>query len=121
MRRGRPNGAVRAQLAGPRAYSRPGFGLAQRAGEDVPRPVVVGPVTYLLLSKASDAAGEGFAVTDRLPDLLAAYGHLLADLWAAGAEWVQLDEPALVCDAWDVPREEVLAAAADEPRRVRAG
>ncbi|WP_194785406.1 5-methyltetrahydropteroyltriglutamate--homocysteine S-methyltransferase [Actinomyces haliotis] len=86
---------------------------AQRAGEDVPRPVVVGPVTYLLLSKASDAAGEGFAVTDRLPDLLAAYGHLLADLWAAGAEWVQLDEPALVSDAWDLPRDEVLRLAVD--------
>ena len=86
---------------------------AQRAGEDVPRPVVVGPVTYLLLSKASDAAGEGFAVTDRLPDLLAAYGHLLADLWAAGAEWVQLDEPALVSDAWDLPRDGVLRLAVD--------
>ncbi|WP_303324064.1 5-methyltetrahydropteroyltriglutamate--homocysteine S-methyltransferase [Actinomyces radicidentis] len=81
---------------------------AARAGEQVPRPVVVGPVTYLLLAKPSDAAADGFALTDRLADLLAAYGHLLADLWAAGAEWVQLDEPALVSDAWSLPREEVL-------------
>ena len=86
---------------------------ALAAGEEAPRPVVVGPVTYLLLSKASDAAGDGFRPLDRLADVLDAYGHMLADLWAAGAQWVQLDEPALVCDAWDVPREEVLAAAAD--------
>ena len=86
---------------------------ALAAGEEAPRPVVVGPVTYLLLAKASDAAGDGFRPLDRLADVLDAYGHMLADLWAAGAQWVQLDEPALVCDAWDVPREEVLAAAAD--------
>lgn len=86
---------------------------ALAAGEEAPRPVVVGPVTYLLLAKASDAAGAGFRPLDRLADVLDAYGHMLADLWAAGAQWVQLDEPALVCDAWDVPREQVLAAAAD--------
>ena len=83
------------------------------AGEETPRPVVVGPVTYLLLAKAADGAGTGFRPLDRLRDVLGAYGHLLADLWAAGAEWVQLDEPALVSDAWDVPREAVLAALAD--------
>ena len=80
------------------------------AGEEAPRPVVVGPVTYLLLAKASDAAAEGFHPLDRLGDLLNAYGHLLADLWAAGAQWVQLDEPALVSDSWDAPRERVLQA-----------
>ena len=83
------------------------------AGEEAPRPVLVGPVTYLLLSKAADGADPGFRPLDRLRDVLGAYGHLLADLWAAGAEWVQLDEPALVSDAWEVPREDVLAAAAD--------
>ena len=76
----------------------------------VPRPVVVGPVTYLLLSKASDDAAPGFHPLDRLPEVLGAYGHLLADLWAAGATWVQLDEPALVSDAWDIDRGRVLAA-----------
>ena len=86
---------------------------ALRDGEEAPRPVIVGPVTYLLLAKAADGAGTGFRPLDRLRDVLGAYGHLLADLWAAGAEWVQLDEPALVSDAWDVPREAVLAALAD--------
>ena len=82
---------------------------AARAGTDV-RPVVVGPVTYLLLAKASDAAGRDFHPLDRLGDVLDAYAHLLVDLWAAGATWVQLDEPALACDAWDVPEERILAA-----------
>src|SRR5437764_631776 len=34
----------------------------------------------------------------RLADRLQGYRHLLADLAAAGAAWVQLDEPALVMD-----------------------
>lgn len=83
---------------------------ALAAGEPDPRPVIVGPVTYLLASKPADGAAPGFRPIDRLDDLLGAYGHLLADLWAAGAQWVQIDEPALVSDTWGVPREEVLAA-----------
>jgi len=71
------------------------------------RPVIVGPVTYLLLAKAAapatggtDAhdAAPGFAPLDRLDDLLPLYAELLAQLGAAGAGWVQLDEPALACD-----------------------
>lgn len=78
-----------------------------------PRPVVVGPVSYLLLSKASDEAGEDFHPLDRLGDVVDAYGHLLADLQAAGAQWVQLDEPALTSDAWDVEQGRILAAVRD--------
>ncbi|MFV0434232.1 MAG: 5-methyltetrahydropteroyltriglutamate--homocysteine S-methyltransferase [Leucobacter sp.] len=73
------------------------------------RAVLVGPVTYLLLAKASDEAGEGFRPIDRLDDALAAYASLIEALYDAGAEWVQLDEPALVSDSLSVPREEVLA------------
>lgn len=72
------------------------------------RPVIVGPVTYLLLAKASDDAGEGFAPIDRLDDVLVAYAGLLEALAAAGARWVQLDEPALVSDSLQVPRAQVL-------------
>ncbi|WP_328292733.1 5-methyltetrahydropteroyltriglutamate--homocysteine S-methyltransferase [Kineococcus sp. NBC_00420] len=63
------------------------------------RPVVVGPVTFLLLAKATDDAPAGFAPISRLDDLLGAYEELLAAYAAAGAEWVQLDEPALVSDS----------------------
>ncbi|AYF96802.1 5-methyltetrahydropteroyltriglutamate--homocysteine S-methyltransferase [Protaetiibacter intestinalis] len=82
-----------------------------KAAGFVTRPVIVGPVTFLLLSKASDEAPEGFAPLSRLEDLLPVYRELLAELAAAGAEWVQLDEPALVSESLGTPRGEVLAAA----------
>ncbi|WP_449278696.1 5-methyltetrahydropteroyltriglutamate--homocysteine S-methyltransferase [Leucobacter sp. GX24907] len=81
---------------------------AQKQGIDS-RPVLVGPVTYLLLAKASDEAGEGFAPIDRLDEVVAVYGELLGALAAAGAGWIQLDEPALVSDSLSVSREETLA------------
>ncbi|TMR92038.1 5-methyltetrahydropteroyltriglutamate--homocysteine S-methyltransferase [Nonomuraea basaltis] len=52
------------------------------------RPVVLGPVTFLLLGSA----------LDRLDDVLGCYEELLGALAAEGVEWVQLDEPALVGD-----------------------
>ena len=60
------------------------------------RPVLLGPVTFLLLSKASD--GETAAPLHRLGDLLEVYEQLLGELHAAGAPWVQLDEPAFAAD-----------------------
>ncbi len=74
------------------------------------RPVIVGPVTFLLLSKASDEAPAGFSPLDRLDDLLPVYAALLQRLAEAGAQWVQLDEPALVSESIDTPRTESLAA-----------
>ncbi|TFD05295.1 5-methyltetrahydropteroyltriglutamate--homocysteine S-methyltransferase [Cryobacterium sinapicolor] len=73
------------------------------------RPVIVGPVTFLLLSKPSDQAPAGFSPIDRLDDLLPVYAALLQRLRAAGAEWVQLDEPALVSESIDTPRADALA------------
>lgn len=74
------------------------------------RPVIVGPVTYLALAKATEDAPEGFAPIDRLADLLPVYAALLTDLAAAGATWVQLEEPALVSDSIAVPAEQLLAS-----------
>ncbi|WP_433872399.1 5-methyltetrahydropteroyltriglutamate--homocysteine S-methyltransferase [Saccharopolyspora sp. CA-218241] len=62
------------------------------------RPVLVGPLTFLLLSKSDDQAPESFRPLDRLDDLLTAYAELLGELHRAGAEWVQLDEPAFAAD-----------------------
>jgi 5-methyltetrahydropteroyltriglutamate--homocysteine methyltransferase len=62
------------------------------------RPVLVGPVTLLLLSKATDDAPVGFDPICLLDELLAVYAELLDVLRAADAEWVQFDEPALVAD-----------------------
>jgi 5-methyltetrahydropteroyltriglutamate--homocysteine methyltransferase len=59
------------------------------------RPVLLGPVTYLLLAKASDGALDRLSP---LPGLLPVYAGLLRRLEAAGAAWVQIDEPCLVLD-----------------------
>ncbi len=81
-----------------------------RAAGFVTRPVIVGPVTFLLLSKASDQAPEGFRPLSRVSELVPVYSELLARLAAAGAQWVQLDEPALVSESIADRREDVLAA-----------
>jgi 5-methyltetrahydropteroyltriglutamate--homocysteine methyltransferase len=62
------------------------------------RPVVLGPVSFLALGKASKDAKPNFQPLSLLPNLLPVYKQLLADLKAAGADWVQLDEPILVLD-----------------------
>ncbi|MFE4550827.1 5-methyltetrahydropteroyltriglutamate--homocysteine S-methyltransferase [Streptomyces sp. NPDC056785] len=62
------------------------------------RPVLVGPVTYLLLAKPAPGVDPDFEPLTLLDRLLPVYAEVLADLRAAGAEWVQLDEPALVQD-----------------------
>ncbi|MFF2513217.1 5-methyltetrahydropteroyltriglutamate--homocysteine S-methyltransferase [Streptomyces sp. NPDC058086] len=62
------------------------------------RPVLVGPVTYLLLAKPAPGVAADFDPLTLLDRLLPVYAEVLADLRTAGAEWVQLDEPALVQD-----------------------
>ncbi|WP_103539998.1 5-methyltetrahydropteroyltriglutamate--homocysteine S-methyltransferase [Streptomyces sp. SM9] len=62
------------------------------------RPVLVGPVTYLLLAKPAPGVAEEFEPLTLLDRLLPVYAEVLGDLRAAGAEWVQLDEPAFVQD-----------------------
>ncbi|MCF0050062.1 5-methyltetrahydropteroyltriglutamate--homocysteine S-methyltransferase [Dyadobacter sp. LJ53] len=59
------------------------------------KPVLVGPVTYLLSGKEKEA---GFDRIDLLDNLLPVYISILKELASRGAEWVQLDEPALVLD-----------------------
>jgi 5-methyltetrahydropteroyltriglutamate--homocysteine methyltransferase len=62
------------------------------------RPVLVGPVTYLLLAKPAPGVAADFDPLTLLDRLLPVYAEVLSELRAAGAEWVQLDEPALVQD-----------------------
>ncbi|MGD6740706.1 5-methyltetrahydropteroyltriglutamate--homocysteine S-methyltransferase [Streptomyces sp. BH106] len=62
------------------------------------RPVLVGPVTYLLLSKPAPGVADDFDPLTLLDRLLPVYAEVLTDLRASGATWVQLDEPALVQD-----------------------
>jgi len=56
------------------------------------KPVLIGPVTFLLLGKTRAAAFDRLELLDAL---LPVYGEVLERLAAAGATWVQLDEPSL--------------------------
>lgn len=59
------------------------------------RPVLIGPITFLLLGKSKT---PGLAPLSLLPQLLPVYEKLLGVLKAAGVDWVQMDEPILSTD-----------------------
>ncbi|UNO39126.1 5-methyltetrahydropteroyltriglutamate--homocysteine S-methyltransferase [Streptomyces sp. MST-110588] len=86
------------------------------------RPVLLGPVSFLLLAKPAPGTDPHFEPLTLLDRLLPVYASVLADLRAAGARWAQLDEPVLVQDQ---PRSVLsatarayrfLGAAADRPK-----
>jgi 5-methyltetrahydropteroyltriglutamate--homocysteine methyltransferase len=62
------------------------------------KPVLIGPITYLWLSKSHVA---GFDRLSLLPKLVIRYMRILDKLKQRGMEWVQLDEPALCLDLDD--------------------
>ena len=57
------------------------------------KPVIVGPLTFVLLSKHHTRS-----IAEHVNELVPLYRDLLADLAEAGAGWVQIDEPCLVQD-----------------------
>ncbi|WP_322857202.1 5-methyltetrahydropteroyltriglutamate--homocysteine S-methyltransferase [Mycobacterium shigaense] len=74
--------------------------LKEAIAQGIPaRPVVIGPITFLLLSKGvGDVKGGAGAPIERLQELVPIYSELLSLLADNGAQWVQFDEPALVTD-----------------------
>jgi 5-methyltetrahydropteroyltriglutamate--homocysteine methyltransferase len=70
------------------------FGEARALGIR-PKPVLIGPVSFLLLGKEKE---PGFHRLELLDRLLPAYLELLQTLRAAGADYVQIDEPFLALD-----------------------
>lgn len=66
------------------------------------RPVIIGPVSFLLLGKVKESE---FDKLDLLPDLLPVYLNMIYDLVESGAKWVQIDEPWLVMDLNEKTRE----------------
>jgi 5-methyltetrahydropteroyltriglutamate--homocysteine methyltransferase len=68
------------------------------------RPVLLGPVSFLMLSKTTDGSDP----LDLLDALLPVYSSILAELAQANATWVQIDEPVL---ALDLPEKAQLALA----------
>lgn len=79
------------------------------------RPVVLGPVSFLLLGKAK---APGLSPLSLLDDLLFAYEDLFSRLAGEGAEWVQVDEPVL---ALDLAPEALAALESSLTRLSRAG
>jgi len=61
-------------------------------------PVLIGPVSFLLLSKPADGVAENFNPLDLIEDLVEVYGEVIERLAEQGATWVQLDEPCFVED-----------------------
>ncbi|MNJ94044.1 5-methyltetrahydropteroyltriglutamate--homocysteine methyltransferase [compost metagenome] len=62
------------------------------------KPVIIGPVSYLLLGKEKEA---GFDRIDLVKNLLPVYIELLKKLEEQRVEWLQLDEPFLSLDLTD--------------------
>jgi 5-methyltetrahydropteroyltriglutamate--homocysteine methyltransferase len=60
------------------------------------RPVLLGPVSFLLLGKAKAMGFDPLQLLDRLVPV---YEEVLQQLAQAGAEWIQLDEPMLALDS----------------------
>ncbi len=69
--------------------------LEAKAEGIVTRPVLLGPVTFLLLSKCRKDDIEPLSLLSRL---LPVYQDVLAHLKSVGCPWVQIDEPILVTD-----------------------
>ena len=82
--------------AEPQLLENPLLTLIQKAKSlDIqPKPVLVGPYTFLKLSKASEEKNKFWV----LPKLLEVYKEVLRELAEAGIKWVQIDEPGLVLD-----------------------
>ena len=59
------------------------------------KPVLLGPVSYLFLSKA---VGSDFDKLSLLPKLINTYADILARFSEQGVDWVQLEEPILALE-----------------------
>lgn len=70
------------------------FDEAKSAGI-LTKPVLLGPVSYLLLGKEKEA---DFHRLDLLPRLLSVYYDIIERLTQQGAVWIQFDEPCLALD-----------------------
>ena len=63
------------------------------------KPVLVGPVTYLMLSK--NYSNESFDILRLLDKIVPVYAAVIKRLGELGAEWIQLDEPVFSLDLSD--------------------
>ncbi|WP_428329736.1 5-methyltetrahydropteroyltriglutamate--homocysteine S-methyltransferase [Mucilaginibacter sp.] len=71
------------------------FNLAKQVTGTITKPVLIGPVSYLLLGKEKEA---GFDKIDLIKKIVPVYIEILNRLKPHGAVWVQIDEPFLALD-----------------------
>jgi len=71
------------------------FNLAKQVTGVTPKPVLIGPVSYLLLGKEKE---PGFNKIDLIKKIVPVYIEILKRLKSQGAVWVQMDEPFLALD-----------------------
>lgn len=74
------------------------------------KPVLLGPVSYLLCGKVRGEDAATLRPLDLLEKLLPVYAQILERLAELGAEWVQLDEPVLSLDL-DAGQQQALTTA----------
>ncbi|SKB85809.1 methionine synthase (B12-independent) [Sphingobacterium nematocida] len=70
------------------------YNEAKAAGIET-KPVIIGPITYLLIGKEKES---GFERIDLIENLLPVYEQILSKLAEAGAKYIQIDEPYLALD-----------------------
>jgi len=78
------------------------FTLAKEILGIIPKPVIIGPVSFLLLGKEKE---EGFDKIDLIKKLIPVYIEILKRLIGHGAVWVQFDEPFLTLDLSEKEKE----------------
>jgi len=93
------------------------FTEAQKALGISTVPVLVGPVSLLLLAKPADGVEEDFDRLSLIEPLLGVYGEVIERLAEHGAEWVQLDEPCFALDRSE-PELDALRLAYEELSKV---
>ncbi|WGH26215.1 MAG: 5-methyltetrahydropteroyltriglutamate--homocysteine S-methyltransferase [Candidatus Bostrichicola ureolyticus] len=71
------------------------FAEAKQYLSKEPKPVLIGPISYLLLGKEKES---NFHRIDLIKNLIPVYVDILIKLKNDGAKWIQLDEPFLIFD-----------------------
>ncbi|RFZ90947.1 5-methyltetrahydropteroyltriglutamate--homocysteine S-methyltransferase [Mucilaginibacter conchicola] len=71
------------------------YNAAKQSIGDKAKPVLLGPISYLLVGKEKE---EGFDRIELIKELVPVYVEIINRLKQQGATWIQLDEPALALD-----------------------
>lgn len=78
------------------------YNIAKQKLGDKAKPVLLGPVSYLLLGKEKE---QGFERIDLIKKLVPVYVDIINRLRLQGAKWIQLDEPCLALDLTEKEKE----------------